>query len=148
MPYPTSSGASDVWSLKENYKAEAGGDWPEVATGINFDISPSFNGKSTWNTDADGTLNIGATGSALPSYEYIIVPSNDMTATVKMWGAGGARGYQLNATPPSNNYNADGGGGGYTTATMIFRANTTYVLRIGEGGIVDVISSVGSGATY
>jgi len=28
MTYPTSSSASDVWSLRDVYKAEAGGDWP------------------------------------------------------------------------------------------------------------------------
>lgn len=28
MPYPTSSGASDVWSLRDNYNAEAGDNWP------------------------------------------------------------------------------------------------------------------------
>lgn len=32
MPYPSSSAASDVWSLRENYKAEAGGDWPALPT--------------------------------------------------------------------------------------------------------------------
>ena len=30
MTYPTSSSASDVWSLRDVYKAEAGGDWPEA----------------------------------------------------------------------------------------------------------------------
>lgn len=32
MPYPSSSAASDVWSLRENYKAEAGNDWPSIPT--------------------------------------------------------------------------------------------------------------------
>ena len=28
MPYPSTSAASDVWSLKDNYNAKAGGTWP------------------------------------------------------------------------------------------------------------------------
>ena len=32
MPYPSSSAASDIWPLRENYKAEAGGDWPALPT--------------------------------------------------------------------------------------------------------------------
>ena len=32
MPYPTSSAASDVWTLKDVYQAEAGDDWPFIPT--------------------------------------------------------------------------------------------------------------------
>lgn len=28
MPYPTTTAASDVWSMKDQYKAKAGGNWP------------------------------------------------------------------------------------------------------------------------
>jgi len=36
MSYPTSSSASDVWSLRDVYKAEAGGDWPALPSDANF----------------------------------------------------------------------------------------------------------------
>lgn len=33
MAYPTTTAASDVWSLRDVYKAEAGDNWPAVGGG-------------------------------------------------------------------------------------------------------------------
>ena len=37
MAYPSVSEASDLWSLRDNYKAEAGGTWPFVPVQITAD---------------------------------------------------------------------------------------------------------------
>jgi hypothetical protein len=95
-----------------------------------FSISPAFKGQTEWKFSEDGELNIGYFG------EYTIIPFNDFTATVKMWGGGGA----------TSGNNAIGGGAGYSTATITFRRNTPYVLRIGQGGSEGTASA--SGATY
>lgn len=36
MPYPTTTAASDVWSLKDNYNAESGGDWPTLTQEVEY----------------------------------------------------------------------------------------------------------------
>ena len=72
MTYPTSSSASDVWSLRDVYKAEAGDDWPvAVETDPNFaNVSLLINADgladgSTSVVDAsNNSLSIAAQGDA------------------------------------------------------------------------------------
>ena len=84
-----------------------------------FSISPSVGGKSTWNLNTDGPLNLSTAGT------YTIVPNSAIYINSKLWGAGGRR-----ATPVG----ADGGGGGYVTGVMLLNSGTTYTLVVGGGG--------------
>ena len=72
MTYPTSSSASDVWSLRDVYKAEAGGDWPELPAPVDGYIAwytaDSISGTtwtdlSTYSNDAT----IGGSGYSVTS---------------------------------------------------------------------------------
>jgi len=47
MTYPTSSSASDVWSLRDVYKAEAGDDWPTIATSYTFIFAGADEGNAS-----------------------------------------------------------------------------------------------------
>lgn len=96
--------------------------------GNTFSITPAVNGKSVWNLSTDGNLNIGVVG------EYTITPYADIFTNIKMWGGGGARGYQYQSAITNTTNQGDGGSGGYTTGTVILRRGATYILRIGEGG--------------
>jgi hypothetical protein len=66
--YPTTSSASDVWSLRDVYKAEAGGDWPfELPVGdLNF---------------ANVSLLINADGLADGSTAFVDESNNNHTIT-------------------------------------------------------------------
>jgi len=90
---------------------------------IQFNISPSVNGTSTWDTAINGPLTIDTTGT------YEITPLGDMNANVVMWGAGGGGAYSDFATGKGN-----GGGGGCTTGFVKMYANTVYTIRVGAHG--------------
>jgi len=141
--FPSVSGADGIWTLTQNRRSELGDDWPSLVAGASFSISPSFDGKSSWDSSSDGNLNIGSHG------QYTITPNATFTAVVKMWGGGGARGFQYTENAPGTTTSrmTDGGGGGYTTATMVFNSGTSYILRIGEGGAAQSVGSTGE-ATY
>lgn len=76
MAYPTDTDAKDIWSLKDNYKAEAGDNWPYIAGEIvtsglvsylDARKSASYPGSgSTW-TDLSGN-SINGTLSSNVSY--------------------------------------------------------------------------------
>jgi hypothetical protein len=107
-----------------------------------FEISPSVNGRSTWTISVNGALNLGSHG------QWSLTPRRNFTASVKMWGAGGARGYGYNQVPLGNYSQTNGGGGGYTSGSMTFYTNQTiYYLRVGEGG-QRVTSASGQRADY
>ncbi len=110
---------------------------------VDFLISPAYAGKSAWSLAADGPLNIGTFG------EYTITPLRDITVTTKMWGAGGARGYQYNdaAKIASTSAQGPGGGGGYSTATIVLRSGSSYIVRVGQGG-ARTYSTTPTNATY
>jgi hypothetical protein len=91
---------------------------------IQFNISPSVNGTSTWDTAINGPLIIDTTGT------YQITPLGDMNANVVMWGAGGGGCY----TSFSHQLRANGGAGGCTTGFVKMYANTTYTIRVGAHG--------------
>lgn len=103
-------------------------------------ISPAYDGKTSWSFIADGPLNIGTYG------EYTITPLRDFTVTSKMWGAGGARGWSYSAAP-SSYLAGPGGGGGYSTATIVMRAGVNYILQAGQGG-ARTTARTPIGATY
>jgi len=103
MSYPTTSSASDVWSLRDVYKAEAGGDWPGGLAGA---TDPNF---------ANVSLLINADGLADGSSSFVDASSNNVSLTpttvsvdtaVKKYGTGsmqfdGSATTALNASDPS-----------------------------------------------
>lgn len=103
-----------------------------------FTISPAVSGKTTWDLDTDGPL-------ALSSYgDWTIVPLTNFSASVKIWGAGGGRG----ATNAFSTANAFGGGGGYAGGTFSATSGTTFVLRVGQGGLFTTTSIFESGTAF
>lgn len=75
--------------------------------------------------------------SGLTAGEYtMVVGPTPMTATVKLWGAGGGLGSQ-----PSGG----GGGGGYATGTAVFQAGSTYKIIVGTGGGPNALTKYGGG---
>lgn len=114
MPYPTSSGASDVWSLRDNYKAEAGDNWPApplpeiIQDGLELyldaSIPDSYSGSGTnWfdltNNNNDGILTNGPSYSSndggqlifdnVDDYVNLGLPTNivgvQVPITINMW---------------------------------------------------------------
>ena len=90
MSYPTSSSASDVWSLRDVYKAEAGGDWPtEVPwyvdlSNVTYDsVSFSVSGQDAtprdivFNTDGTKMYMVGSTNDRL--YQYTLSTAFDVS---------------------------------------------------------------------
>lgn len=117
---------------------------PSFRTGINSrcpvaaTISPSVGGQST--------IYLGVDQLALSSYgEWTITPVADVAVKVKVWGAGGARGFAYSSYNSSTNQ-GDGGAGGYGVANIVLRAGQSYVIRVGQGGARSQV--VSSGATY
>lgn len=84
-----------------------------------FNIVPSVDGKSLWNLSTDGPLSLSTVG------EYAVTTSSSFTLSLKMWGAGGARG------GPRGN---DGGGGGYAEGSFTMLPNVEYRVRVGGAG--------------
>lgn len=101
-------------------------------------IDPALNGQTVWN--GTSTLEFDASG------EYTLTPTEDITVSVKMWGAGGACGFRYQEGITSTSNQGPGGGGGYSSATITLRASSTYIFQIGEGGIRT--TTLSSGATY
>lgn len=133
--HPTTTNATGKWSLRQVAKFESGGLWPP---GTFFTISETIPASGTV---TGSVFNVGETG------EFTLTPLTTFTATVKIWGAGGAGGFEYTQTAPGTADFTYGGGGGYTTATVEFQAGTTYILQIGEKGSATAVASV-AGATY
>jgi len=100
--------------------------------GIRFTISPAFNGKSTWDTSADGDLNLSASANGT----WVITPISTFTANVVMWGGGGGA---TGAGP--------GGAGGSSTGRITFESGVEYDFIVGSGGFGGASNrDAGSGA--
>ena len=56
MSYPTTSSASDVWSLRDAYKAEAGDNWPALSEPLSVDylIIAGGGGGGEWQGGGGG----------------------------------------------------------------------------------------------
>ena len=74
MTYPTSSSASDVWSLRDVYKAEAGDDWPTLAP----DFWQYFNGFETGDVTTSGVST--SQGAVSPTISIIENDGSESTA--------------------------------------------------------------------
>lgn len=97
-----------------------------------FEISPAVGGKTTWNIDSDGALDLSTSG------EWTIIPSTDLELDVMMWGGGGAGGRGSTGSPV-------GGGGGYSGGTITLVSGTTYKIRVGGGGSTDTTGGYNGG---
>lgn len=83
-----------------------------------FNVSPPIHGKSTWNLDTDGPINVGECGM------WSLSTTDSFSVKVKMWGAsGGGRGC------PSKT-----GAGGFSRGNISILSGSTYVMVVGEGG--------------
>lgn len=78
---------------------------------------------------------------------YTVTANQNINLSVKMWGAGGACGYNYTGNISSTSAQGPGGGGGYTTGIIAFTSGQTYIFRVGQGGIRSNTGS-GLGATY
>jgi hypothetical protein len=78
----------------------------------------------------DGTTNLALSSSE----EYTVTAGRNASISVKMWGAGGARGMDYNASFPNSTDQGPGGGGGNTNGTIAFTSGSTYIFQVGEGG--------------
>jgi Tfp pilus assembly protein PilE len=85
-----------------------------------FTISPAVSGKTTWNLNTDGPLNLGSAGT------WTITPSSAMSFSAEMWGAGGGKG--------GSSTGGAGGGGGYAAGTFTVSAGQSITVRVGTGG--------------
>jgi YD repeat-containing protein len=84
-----------------------------------FFITPAVNGKSTWNIDVDGPLNLATAGI------WTITPTATFTSATKAWGAGGGS---------SGCCATNGGAGAYSGGSVLFSAGASYKLYVGGGG--------------
>ena len=74
-------------------------------------------------TALQGSMTVGDTATIETNGVSKFTPTENFTATVKMWGAAGG-----------NGTNSFGGRGGYTEGTYEFQAGTTYQILVGQGG--------------
>ena len=111
-----------------------------------LNISPSVNGKSTWDLIADGKLKLTTSGT------WKITPvGGNCDARIKVWGAaGGAGGVDLITGNTYNDQNTDfayGGGGGYAEGYLNggLLNSTDYYFVVGGGGKKGANNAAGSG---
>lgn len=88
-----------------------------------FSISPELYGRTTWDIDQLGKMNISSSGI------WTITPLYTFTASIKAWGAGG---WGETASTPQGY--PSGGAGGYSSGKIQFDKGTPYVLIVGAGG--------------
>lgn len=84
-----------------------------------FLIEPAFLGKSAWNLDSDGPLDLGSEGT------WVITPVSTLKASAKAWGAGGR-----------SVAGGVGGAGGYAGGIVTLLGGVRYTLYCGRLGPV------------
>ena len=103
MSYPTISSAKDVWSLRDVYKAEAGGDWPfpvptapttVTAEAGDAEATVTFSGQVTYGDSPTFTVTsspggITATGGSSPITVTGLTNDTEYTFTVTVTDNGG-----------------------------------------------------------
>lgn len=121
--FPSTTDASDVWSLKDNYKAEAGDNWPSLPVGITAT-------GGTVTTDGDykihtftssGTFTVSDAGNQGGTCECLVT-------------SGGQSGGPTASADPNLNRHGGTGGGSYYSTTVNFNAAGSYTMTIGAGG--------------
>lgn len=84
-----------------------------------FHLLTPIAGRTDWNLDADGRLNLGIGGI------YHLVPATTFQARLKLWGGAGG----------NNSATSRGGGGGYAAGAYVFLAGERYILVVGGKGL-------------
>jgi len=113
---PSSTEASGVWSLDDNYNAEAGDNWPSFpfirATGGTVTTDGDYK-VHTFTTSGTLTLDVGTDATYGDIVEYLVI-------------AGGAGG--------GGELGGGGGAGGYLTGTSFNVTTQAYSITVGAGG--------------
>lgn len=126
-----SCSSTDVRRSERGLKASYLGTVPSPVGVRTFTISPAVGGKTTWDLDVDGSLNLDSAGT------WTITPTATFTVDAKVWGAaGGSLG---------GGYNGGGGGGAVGTVTLT--GGQSYAIYVGSGGPVQT-SEWTRGGTY
>jgi hypothetical protein len=93
-------------------------------------VTPAIGGKTLWDLDADGELNIARPGV------WMVTPQASFEITAAMWGGGGGNSGGRPAV-------GAGGGGGYSTGVFTVRADSTYTIIVGGGGAPPLMLNCG-----
>lgn len=136
----SNTSSTGLFSMVDQQTLKGAGKWQLPPPPGEFTISPSANNVSDWNFTNNGSLVLGEYG------EWTVTVNSTFDGVVKMWGAGGARGYSYTGTPASTTNQGIGGGAGFSSALISFTAGQSYKFRVGQGGARANVSS--SGATY
>jgi len=83
-----------------------------------FQIAPAVNGKTVWNLDTDGALNLGTQGI------WYATPLSTFSVSAKLWGEGGTR---------YGGGSASAGAGGFAGGVIQLTAGVTFRLGVGQG---------------
>ena len=94
-----------------------------------FAISPAVLGKSVWDLDVDGPLNLSTEGT------WTITPSSTFIATTKAWGGGGGGGGAA----------GKGGGGGFAGGSVQLTAGVAFTITVAGPGIYNSSAAVVGG---
>ena len=104
--------------------------WTKTQTqGRVLDISPAINGKTSWDIDVDGRLNISTPGT------WTVTPAKSFVTTAKIWGAGGG----------DTNYNYRGGAGGAAVGDVALEKDVSYLIYVPSAGVIGSGGSPGGG---
>lgn len=106
-----------VHGARQTYNPAVPGGETNVKT---FNISPAVDGKTTWDLEVEGSLNLSTYGT------WTLTPTNNFSTVTKIWGGGGGV-----PTYAASNY---GGAGGAAAGTISFTSGTSYDLIVGQGG--------------
>ena len=126
MSYPTLSSASDVWSLRDVYKAAAGGDWPTIAWSVNLSnvtydsVSFSISSQDTnpnslvFNNDGTKMYLVGSINDRI--YQYTLSTAFDVS------------------TASYDSVSLSLGAQDVTPIEMVFNTDGTKMFYLGFGG--------------
>lgn len=127
----TSSVSGGIYNLVDQAQAKFAGQWPSNFGGKGFTISPAFNGKTSWDFDVDGALNM-TTGS------YTLTSTSTFNCSVKMWGQGGY-----------NDTGYSAGAGGALVGTLVISSGDSLFINFGGAGTGgNPGSTAGDGGKY
>ncbi len=119
-PLPGSAAPSaDSTSRRATPVVVAGAGGGRGSAGRRFAIAPAIEGKTSWDLDVDGPLDLGTPGT------WTITPQGSFAGAAQLWGGGGGG--------PFSDVGR-GGGGGYSTGSITFENNKPYTLVVGGGG--------------
>jgi hypothetical protein len=133
---PTTTKASGVWSIREQVRAQRDSVWPAVSNVIL--VLTSATETIEWDGLAPLVLD--------SSESYSVSVNSAASVSVKMWGAGGACGFDYTQNISSTALQGPGGGGGYSAATISLSPANSYTFQVGEGG--KRTQTIKDGATY